>query len=181
MSRRISRSRYRSRSPSPVSKFKTKIREASRARFRRRTGVNLPPVKRWGKPVPSNFTRGFTDGRFFYGGRGYGYPLWLYYGLYYPWWYAYHIGFMPTPMYTRFVQEYGLPPAEYSGPTAPADLNQRNALVIRSELMNDFLSCDVCGVTSEETQLHHCADCQEAIYCGEECQAHDYEMHKKEC
>ena len=176
MSRRSSRSRSRSRSPSPS--FRTKLKDASRARFRRRTGVNLPPVKRWGVRL---LTPGFRDGRFYYRGRGYGYPLWLYYGLYYPWWYAYHVGFMTTPMYNDFVRKYGAPPAEYSGPTAPADLNRNNALVIRSELLNDFLSCDVCGVTSEETQLHHCAGCQEAIYCGEVCQAHDYEMHKKEC
>jgi MYND finger len=159
--------RSRSRSPSPFSR-------------RKQYGSgNLLPRKRWGRRL----NRGFRDGAFFLNRRSkYAYPLWYYYGNYYPWWYAYHVGFMDTLLYNKYVSKYGAPPPDYNGPTYPSALNRSYALPIpMGDEISDSISCDVCGSTQEETQLHHCEGCREAIYCGVECQRVDFENHKNDC
>lgn len=157
---------FRSRSPSPFSRRK------------QYGSKNLLPRKRWG----TRLNKGFRDGAFFFNRRSaYKYPLWYYYGSYYPWWFAYYVGFMDTPLYNEYVRRYGPPPPNYSGPTDPSALRRDYAIPILKEEISDSISCDVCGSTQEETQLHHCEGCREAIYCGVECQRVDFENHKNNC
>ena len=172
---------FGSRSPSP-SRFRSRSRSRSPSPFSRRKQYgsgNLLPRKRWGRRL----NKGFRDGAFFFNRRSkYAYPLWFYNGYYYPWWYAYHVGFMDTLLYNKYVSKYGAPPPDYSGPAYPGDLNRSYALPIpMGDEISESISCDVCGSTQEETQLHHCEGCREAIYCGVECQRVDFENHKKDC
>jgi hypothetical protein len=170
----------RSRSPSPFrSRSTSRSRSRSRSPIFRRNLERPPPRgRRWGRRL---LTPGFRHGYFYYGGLGYAYPLWFYNGSYYPWWYAYYLGLMTPVLYNTYSRKYGPPPpAEPSDPQYPADLlDGRRALPV--SIQSESISCDVCGATAEEKQLHHCEGCKDAIYCGVECQRVDFEMHKEEC
>jgi hypothetical protein len=175
-SRSPSPPRSRSRSPSP----RGQRRSISPFSRRKQYGSgNLLPRKRWGKLLK---TPGFKYGGFYYNKKSkYNYPLWFYNGngSYYPWWYAHHFGFMDTLLYNKYLSEYEGPPPNYIYPNA---LRRGDALPIpMGDEINESISCDVCGSTQEETQLHHCEGCREAIYCGVECQRVDFENHKNNC
>lgn len=131
--------------------------------------------QRWGRPLffPRRYLRG---GRLFFGGLGYGYPLWYYGGYYYPWWYAYHVGLMDRILYDQYVLKYG-PPPPYAGPTDPTLLGPQNQVVLGEEML-DPLECEVCG---KQDNLSYCASCLDAVYCGEACRAKDEENHKENC
>lgn len=131
--------------------------------------------RRWGRPLffPRRYLRG---GRLFFGGLGYGYPLWYYGGYYYPWWYAYHVGLMDRILYDQYVLKYGAPPP-YAGPTDPTLLGPQNQVVLGEEMF-DPLECEVCG---KQDNLSYCASCLDAVYCGEACRAKDEEKHKENC
>ena len=163
----------RSRSRSPFGR-----RSRSTSPFRRRDRSRTrrpPPERRWGRRI---LAPGFRQGYFYYGGKGYTYPLWYYNWNYWPWWYAYYSGFMSDSLYAIFSRKYGPPPPrDPNDPQKPEDLRTRESLLV----LGESISCDVCGATAEEKQLHHCEGCKDAIYCGVECQRVDFEMHKEEC
>lgn len=107
-------------------------------------------------------------GRIHVGGSRYAYPLWWYGGYWYPWWYAYHVGLMDLVLYNEYAAKYGGQPATYSGPTDPTQLR----------VASNALMCSVCNSVDN---LHLCSGCNEAVYCGTECQARDWPLHRDNC
>lgn len=156
--------RGRSRSPSPI--------------FRRRS---LSPLFRrrgtWGRSlrIPAGYGP-LHHGRLFFG-PGYAYPLWLYNRVYYPWWVAYRLGYMDDELFQYYASQPGyLPPGTTVSPMEP-----REMLPSYKVMVSSVMACDVCGITSEQTQLHTCEGCHDAVYCGESCQKRDFDIHKEEC
>jgi hypothetical protein len=83
---------------------------------------------------------------------------------------------MDLVLYKAYVEKYGKPPEPYAGPTDPEKLDQKDQVFVSAN--NALLQCNVCATTSN---LHWCGKCVDSVYCGKDCQAIDWETHRKNC
>ena len=151
---------------------------------------------RFGGRSARGFRRPFLGplslGGFFRRIRGYAFPLWVYNGYYYPWWYAYNARMMSEAEYMYYVEAYGVPPVNdprFLAPGVfvnPASLYSKRLLIATQVPME----CQVCGKKESKPQeeeddpigLQYCGNCQGALYCGVECQRADWDHHREhEC
>lgn len=120
---------------------------------------------------------------------GFAYPLWLYLTPggawhYYPWWYAYEMGYMDAATYDEYRWQYGEPPATMTPVVRKQTTSQEQDPVVAKYgsglAVQEQIACSVCG--AHETELQQCGACLDAVYyCGRDCQVADWTAHREEC